>query len=309
MRESTPQLIKNNKGEVCGIILEASYCAEQERGITPLLNKFGISEFKLGTNILRDYKGPWGIDRVIVTKFGLTASECRLIEGRETKNIHKKTLLYLNLGWAPQEAEFDVKKIGTNHSWFRGSPVEGSKKEVARIAENCSKRGVDSWCRHSSAAWGEDGFAVLTRDPEVEATIKRIYKALTGASTEKLAVWLGGAGSNPFARDGLVLCFADLADEEQRKSMEESEKGYAKLYWAAEDTGIPKLINPDKYYALKPGATLKSRVSHGKYPETFETAYPIMFFLNPKDQKRVNSGWFTVEELQAWERGAGPIPI
>jgi hypothetical protein len=33
-----------------------------------------------------------------------------------------------------------------------------------------------------------------------------------------------------------------------------------------------------------------------------------MYFLNPMRQQENNFGWFTVEELEQWMEGKGPIP-
>lgn len=57
---------------------------------------------------------------------------------------------------------------------------------------------------------------------------------------------------------------------------------------------------PDySYFALVPawvGDKKRQDTSHGVY-----------FWLNPMHQDRYNSGWFTVEELDEWLEGRGPV--
>jgi hypothetical protein len=52
------------------------------------------------------------------------------------------------------------------------------------------------------------------------------------------------------------------------------------------------------YYALSPSWLKSDR----------ESKHPVMFWLNPMDQQDNNYGWFTVEELEQWIQGKGPIP-
>jgi len=40
---------------------------------------------------------------------------------------------------------------------------------------------------------------------------------------------------------------------------------------------------------------------------TDDTEHPVIFFLNPKDQVNNNHGWFTVEDLDKWISGTGPV--
>jgi len=308
MRESNPNPIKNNDADICAIILEASYCAEQEHGIKAIQEKLGIVPPEAMQP--KDYAGPWGIDRATVTKFELTQNQCQLIEQKETRNCFGLTLLYFNLGYYSQKLESDLRKLGGN-GWFRGNSVESSKKKVQDTSDK-NKALELSGARYlhsnasSSAAWCDDGFAILSRDAETAVFLKRVFSALTGKG-EKVAIWLGGVDQNPFARCGLVIGLPDLIDAESHQKMSDVEKERHKLYWMAEDTGIPKLIPKSKYHALSPGLTINNRVSYGEFPETFTTKYPIMFFLNPTEQDKNNSGWFTVEELQAWMQGEPPI--
>ena len=41
--------------------------------------------------------------------------------------------------------------------------------------------------------------------------------------------------------------------------------------------------------------------------EKHKTKFSVIFWLNPTEQRIVNYGWFTVEELRMWIKGKGPI--
>ena len=83
-----------------------------------------------------------------------------------------------------------------------------------------------------------------------------------------------------------------------------------RLNEAAEATGIRQRLDawrsgghdPDLaryYYALTPVWAPADRRAH--------PAYPVLFRLNPANTRLNNWGIYTVEELEAWMRGAGPV--
>ena len=80
------------------------------------------------------------------------------------------------------------------------------------------------------------------------------------------------------------------------------------LDWrSAAATGIEEVLKKagKRYYALSPrwAASIK-----GTKNGEVETKYGVVFWLNPCDQYKNNYGHFTVEELQQWAKGEGPIP-
>lgn len=87
-----------------------------------------------------------------------------------------------------------------------------------------------------------------------------------------------------------------------------------RLQAAADATGIVQRIEaanracgrrfpPFRWHALSPDWAAGFRVD-GK---GFETDCDVVFFLNPAQQDRNNFGWFSVEELDLWLSGLGPI--
>jgi hypothetical protein len=53
------------------------------------------------------------------------------------------------------------------------------------------------------------------------------------------------------------------------------------------------------YYACKPSWIHEE--------SKYDTKYDVIYFLNPQEQHRCNFGWFTVEQLDQWLAGTGPV--
>jgi Fe-S cluster biosynthesis and repair protein YggX len=167
-----------------------------------------------------------------------------------------------------------------------------------------------------SCAW--DGRGFLIRVKEHPDRIKTLYEAI---QANQLAVWLGG---RQMLFDNPGLCVADvrLLTDEIKKNFIDSDKDSKNLTEAAEKTGIRRRLESYnthrrqmfevetgqrcldfnigcQYMALSPAWRKGHKV---------KTKHPVIFWLNPHDQKNNNYGWFTVEELDLWIKGEGPIP-
>jgi hypothetical protein len=327
MRAAKTTPLHNKNKEICAVILQGACCAEHEWGITPLQEMCGVKPltFQAPTNpkgYPKDYKGPWGLERITIRAPKWTIPSTShpqatliLIKEEETKTHTGKCLL-----WAEATRQTDPRELaplGTNNTEtnpYRGDPIEFSKGKIARdttAANTAKEKGKRTWRRYeteTSGAWTDDGLAILTRNPEVAAFLEIIHEGLQGKNP-KAAIWTGGAGDNPFARNGLILGIPERIDPENKQAMEQAEQEAAKTHWLAQETGIYETIPKHLYYGLKPGKPPKTRKTPGGQPEPVPpTKHPVMFFLNPTDQRKNKFGWFTVEELTAWAKGE-PNPI
>jgi hypothetical protein len=288
MRESRPNILRNSKEEACGILLEASYCAEQEQGIRPLNQLLRVQDLNPEVQG-RDYQGPWGLSLRRVTQYAENQTYFKHVP-KKGRALARWTLCIQT------EAHIQGGYMGDIPHWDK-LPKPWEKEPFP-----------------SQAAWDDAGFLCTSNDPQMGALLTELHEALKNPSEKAIALWLGGAGNNPFARNGICLGLVDKIDPEQLQVAEDADKGRFELYWKAHDTGIPALIDKKRYYALAPGGRLKNRINPNakgedrKTPDVVETAYDIMFFLNPRDQQNHNSGWFTVEELRAWHEGK-PSPV
>ncbi len=146
-------------------------------------------------------------------------------------------------------------------------------------------------------AWDEKSFGLVAFTDEDCNFLRKLHQAFI---EKDVAIWLGGGGV--FQNAGLCIGIASQIPEENKKTMASSDADRLSLKEAATKTGIEKRLTKAglKWFALSP------RWTPSKDKE--RTTQPVVFWLNPMDQQNVNYGWFTVEELDQWIKGIGPIP-
>lgn len=215
---------------------------------------------------------------------------------------------------------------GVLHETFKSVHIPTTKKRtdasilwIGRDARNYPQTANEQVKRYLSfstpinGAWDDSDLFVVAYGERHMAILAEFAEAIRAGDH---AIWWGMFSQNPFDRPGLVLAIPSKVPDRLKQVMLESDQEHNRLTDAAEATGIKRRIDeaneastkhpfdkPFGYYALAPGWKKKSRV--GDLP--IETAHEVMFYLNPQDQKNRNSGWFTVEELEAWLEGKGPI--
>jgi hypothetical protein len=164
-----------------------------------------------------------------------------------------------------------------------------------------------------SASWDQYGFCIRAFGDEERQALHDIHAAMHAGD---LLVNLGGGGENPFSRAGLCLTILSRVPAALREMVLEQEAEARRLQEAVDATNIHEKLKEAgcKFYALKPAwsTTFKTIIRDGHDGETDshfkpETTHPVMFFLNPGDQGSNNHGWYTVEELEAWAQGQGPV--
>jgi hypothetical protein len=159
-----------------------------------------------------------------------------------------------------------------------------------------------------AAAWDEKSLGIRVKGAKNIKKLKLVHEALLNNDA---AVWLGGGGV--FENAGLVIGIVSLIPKEMKATMKEAHEDRKRLEEASEKCGIKKKINginekfrkdnprclqtPLGYYALSPA-----------WKTNGESKHPVMYWLNPQQQDKINYGWFTVEQLEEWIEGKGPIP-
>ncbi|CAH1688871.1 conserved hypothetical protein [Hyphomicrobiales bacterium] len=267
-RAMSVEIIQGENDQVAGFILMPSGWAEHESGIDRLLRWAGI-------RLVSDPEGigsrsaeevPLSLDFNVTAKVRLAGS----------RKHHKVAVLQIGPSTISPRAHF----------------LE-AKNELC------------GW-------WDQSGFAISAHGD----AIPHLQALADAIRVPDLAIWLGGAGGNPFARDGLVIAMPSRVRAEDKAHMLASDQARNELKRDALATGIEQKIaerhatmkgsgfrSPYGFFALAPGRPLHDRIG---LPNPIETRHNVMFFLNPHDQQGVNSGWFTVEELEAWLEGKGP---
>lgn len=147
-------------------------------------------------------------------------------------------------------------------------------------------------------AWDGKSFGISAATKEDREALMAIYDAMM---RKDLAIWTGGGGI--FKNPGLVLAIASLVPADNAQILYDADVDREKLEKAVIKTGIVKKLERAEleYLALSP--KWASSISGDG-----ETKYSVVFWLNPMDQRLYNHGWFTVEQLEQWIKGEGPIP-
>lgn len=150
-------------------------------------------------------------------------------------------------------------------------------------------------------AWDEKTFGINATSAEDRQAVRDVYTAMLDGD---VAIWLGGGGV--FKNAGLVLAIVSMIPEDNKKQLYDADKDHEKLLKAAEATGIAKKLEKAgcKYYALSPkwAGEIKSTCDG-----EIKTKHPVIFWLNPMDQQDNEHGWYTVEILELWAQGKGPV--
>jgi len=153
-----------------------------------------------------------------------------------------------------------------------------------------------------SSGWSENTFGVLAKaGTEAADYVKRLYKAF---QEKDVMIMVGAPKLKAFDNGGLLLSIASKLPQEVHDIMEQGDKDIIALEEADEATGIKKLLKEKgkEYFALSPRWLKDMR---GDWPET---KHPVVYWLNPRHQRIDNYGYFTVEQLELWAEGKGPIP-
>lgn len=257
-------------GQIIGINLGWDLCAEHERGIKYIKEAFGVPERPHRRTILKDIVGA---DARTIARVPRGLKFFEDVDG----------YAYLIYTGAPSDADQSACNFN--------SCLEGSNEDL-------------------ETAWAEYGncgqFGIRIKNDALnlgKIVLGQIYEAIKNHD----AMIFLSCSKNPFARAGLVIAVRSRVPEEHLLKMREADEDYLNLKEAAEKTGIKAKLEEAKkgYYALQP--MWASKIRSTKDGE-IKTQYPVIFFLNPINQKECNSGWFTVEQLLDWIDGKGPIP-
>lgn len=148
-------------------------------------------------------------------------------------------------------------------------------------------------------AWDEGSFGFLVKD---EVIAREIHDAL--ANLDICIGLFNGDSRNPFSRSGLGLLIASRIPQSVRDRWLESDRDRRSLEEASTNTGIALRLQVAglQYFALSP------KWLSGFRGDKRKTKHPVIYWLNPYQQDENNFGWFTVEDLDAWIAGTGPIP-
>lgn len=299
-------LTREDTGEVVGISLGYDHCAEHEWGVKGLKNLLHF----------QDKKYPMGVaDRIVqppleVVERAVSFTEFKVRlpadpkSGKKTMTVKaarfcvskdveiakeivrgysdsytesiKKAIL--GVPTAPYDLRYPSTRKPFDYSLL--DSLE-SKEKGKHIGENdvliCSK-------------WGENSFLVeVWGELRVEA-LKKIFESFVeGKSTLSLS-----GSNNPFEGRGLCIVQVEKLTEEEKTSILTQDLEYKNLQEEFEASGLREILEKanKSYYALSP-----RRREDGT----------IAVWLNPREQSKFKSGWYSIEDLKLWAVNQGPV--
>lgn len=278
------QILSSDDGVDKALFLEGAGLAEHEAGIRNLREELGI----INDNID-------GIERFTIKRTTSRWGKLPLFRTFEVKtsvwsNGRKKTIKVLALAGIDPQFEPGHKPT-----------LMGDDPDFA-------------------GEFDQSNFVVYGHSERAKALLLLIEER---AAAGDVAVYWSNSSSNPFSRGGLMVAIPSLIEQAYLDDIRATHLAEKALEAAAAKTGIAKRIEEKfrednhgrygkGYHALSPQWTsfFKGRIA-GRGPEAFDaatTAHDVIFFLNPMDQHKNNFGWFTVEELEQWLEGRGPVP-
>lgn len=277
------RIIRASDGTIWGVFLAGAGCAEHETDIRSLLRRFSIDPDgrMIGG---RSMTAP----RTLARATGQVTQTYHLDVKKPTKRTDKVTYLALD--------EYPLESRNRQYAVQRYSP----ETEL-------------------TASWDEREFKLAAWNDDAKTLLDLLASA---AEESDIAIWTGNTPdlvNNPFSYAGLIIAIVSRMPEEARIAVDTSDTEITSLEEAVESTGIRERIEAQQkdlsswsggpaFYALAARWTTSIRTAkRGDKEVTLKTRHPVVFFLNPARQKDYNHGWFTVEELDLWLEGKGPI--
>jgi len=134
--------------------------------------------------------------------------------------------------------------------------------------------------------WSQD-FGINVRGAENVERLRRLYEAF---KAKNIAVGWAPAGGLTFA------ITSELTDEIKANTLAKDEE-HLRLHNAVKSSGIHATLEAagKRFFALSPDWYDREKEER------------LLFFLNPCEQSTCHHGWFTVEELEEWAKGRGPV--
>lgn len=259
-----------SEGTVFGFSLGYDFCAEHEFGATFIKRAFGIA----------DSAFPLGVEDRTATR----VPESLVLRTYTHKPKDRR-----------YKAQVAAAVLVCCDPWRRAAGMTVaelvSEFQVSFYTEITDKRYKPA-DHDIEVAWsGRSGFAIHVRGDENVAKLTELHAAML-----ECAISVADASITGFKRKALALVLNERLPQETLDAVRAQDQAHLRLHQAAEATGIAALLSAAGrgWYALSPAW----RTCEGS---------ELLFFLNPHEQSRYGSGWFTVGELKEWAEGRGPV--
>ena len=243
----------------------------------------------LGVNLGSDYcaEHEWGI-KDLYRAFGIK-HEIN-VYGLKKRKISKlpSTLVWVKL--ADGREGFAYRNF-----WYDNKPKEILDRDSELVPYETYDRTLRKMvpaAKQLVGAWSESNFGVFSKNPDDIAMLNEIYSHFG----KKNIVFTFSAALPAFDNPGLIIAIADRLPKEVIKMWTDADKEAHEIEKFVVKSKIRETLEKagKKYFALSP-----KRAKDGT----------IEFWLNPYDQDKNNFGWFKLDDLRAWAKNEGRIPM
>lgn len=280
------QIIHRHEGVFVGVGLGSDFCAEHEWGTDEIKRRFGLPAAKQesggwGKIIALITDMPLGIDKYVITQGEVYPFEV-------TKELTDYDAREMDKNGRMTYKKTKVKLYGlTSYNYKRDEAY--AKKTLERLTAECYVYHRKDPDKRVYAAWDSKDFMFMVESKQEREDILKAFQE------KDIAIFLGGAAVfsngtfNILIRSRVPQCVVD--------EMKAGDLDHRALMKAFKALKIEERLRDAKcgYFALSP-----------RWKD--DTKKEIHFWLNPSDQQNNNSGWFTIQDLEAWIKGEGKIP-
>lgn len=275
--------VEDDAGQVIGFCLGFDFCAEHE---------FGTKDIKRILNI-KDNPVPVGLEDRKSTSPVDQTNHLFFSEYTDSQRVRV-------LGGKPKIDKEPAAYLVCAGSWvmasIRDRRLEGkSRAEIIRglgaiFYGSKSDRHYDAKRDDIAVAWsGSEGFSINVRGVDNIRRLKEIHQALVDGD-----ICMTPPSINGFLRKSAALGIYSRISNEIKQNVIEADRERDRILQRVKECGIEERLKAagKGWYALAP-----REMDDGS----------LQFYLNPNDQKVNASGWFTVEDLDQWIAGEGPV--
>jgi hypothetical protein len=200
-----------------------------------------------------------------------------------------------------------IRKIPNNFSYFKNKFKNRNYHHL--ILSRYSITNFDSFNpvgylpKELVTAWSYNSFGIsVYKNKDYKNYLEELYESFL---KKDIAIYyVINNSKNPFERPGLYIGISSKISEEDKDKMYSLDYDSLCLKKEFDKCGIYKRLKENNlpFLALEPRWV--KDMDHLK----FITDHPIVCWLNTYS-KDYNSGWYTIEELDLWINGVGPVPI
>lgn len=276
---SRPEFIFQ-EDNLLGIQLGSDFCAEHEWGIKDLK-----THMKLISEEQADKKKIFGAERYKIN----SVHEYSIHFDTSEKDL--EALLIFD--------PFVFDPNFTPSSYLKSLSIEQLSKEYGislRSYKNIQNKKVEE---NIAAAWDSKSFGIHVKGEKEYKALNELYQHFISLDA---ILFLGKPPISVFSRSSLNIIIKSRIPKESIDFMHDQDKGIWQFKKYVEKTGIYEklkkagktshFLSPYRGKVSRDGKDIDSRVD-------------IKFWLDTYGKER--TGWFTIEELEEWAEGKGPI--